>query len=259
MPTAKRKLPWCWTSGQPFAPNANETYWLHPAIPRSKAIQLITDHGGDDGAFLIRKSLKRHNTHVVSLVCDKTFSHFEIEKRGIYYFLEEGPYLPSLEHLVDHYTRFADGLPIQLKHPVPPLPPPRTMPKPSNPALPPRVPPGRNPPSTVYPSNLKPIDTRKRYENNETLRRVRHSRDNIPLESVHLKEAIGEGEFGSVYKSVYMNENGHIRDVAVKVINAVEESSKQDFIREANVMMNLDHQCIVQFIGKPVTLTPTVL
>ena len=146
----------------------------------------------------------------------------------------------SLEHLVDHYMRFPDGLPIQIRNPLstkvnltpkapspsqaliakhknkkdPELPshnsssnssnssitlcsstekvsppPPRDMPKPNlitspppvedipSPELPPRVPPSRDPRcNTNYPTNLKPIVRIKKYENNETLRRVRHSR-----------------------------------------------------------------------------------
>ena len=145
----------------------------------------------------------------------------------------------SLEHLVDHYMRFPDGLPIQIRNPLsitaqlPPKnpspsqaliakqktkkdgtsptptsssssssslvtsnstekqspPPPRDMPKPKvsetgaiiddspSPELPPRVPPSRDPrANTNYPTNLKPIVRLKKYENNETLRRVRHSR-----------------------------------------------------------------------------------
>ena len=161
---------------------------------------------------------------------------------------DQGPYMVSLEHLVDHYMRFSDGLPIQIRSPVstklqlPPkvpspsqaliakqktrndgkLPssnsssssnssntlcssteklsphPPRDMPKPKvsninltpvevgttdndddspSPELPPRVPPSRDPRcNTNYPTNLKPIVRRKKYENNETLRRIRHSR-----------------------------------------------------------------------------------
>ena len=180
--------------------------------------------------------------------------------------LDQGPYMISLEHLVDHYMRFSDGLPIELKSPIstkaqlpPKIPSPsqaliskqrarsrsnekeiqssssssnasstsgsttvfnnsnslsptslptprRDMPKPKlvtsssngnmndnenliklaadnannivpSPELPPRVPPSRDPRcNTNYPTNLRPIDKRKKYENNETLRRIRHSR-----------------------------------------------------------------------------------
>ena len=42
-------------------------------------------------------------------------------------------------------------------------------------------------------------------------------RDAIPMESLQLGENIGEGEFGSVHKAVYMTEDGEERNVAVKV------------------------------------------
>ena len=44
-----------------------------------------------------------------------------------------------------------------------------------------------------------------------------HSRDAIPMESLELGENIGEGEFGSVHKAVYMTEDGEEQSVAVKV------------------------------------------
>ena len=61
---------------------------------------------------------------------------------------------------------------------------------------------------------------------------------------------IGEGEFGSVYKGLYMPDEGNVRPVAVKVLNDVDEEQTKDFVQEASCMMNLDHQCIVQLIGK---------
>ena len=74
---------WTWPP-----PTSNYEDWLHPAsISRTRAIQMLSDYGGDDGTFLIRKSSKKANCLVLSMCCDKTFFHFEIEKRGIYYFL----------------------------------------------------------------------------------------------------------------------------------------------------------------------------
>lgn len=37
-------------------------------------------------------------------------------------YIDEGPYMPSLEHLVQHYMHFSDGLPINLRYSVPPKP-----------------------------------------------------------------------------------------------------------------------------------------
>ena len=96
------------------------------------------------------------------------------------------------------------------------------------------------------PYNLKPVDKRDDYENNEILRKVRHSRDSIPFESIHIIHAIGEGEFGVVYKGLYMNESGSVKPVAIKRLNvSINQKQTKDFLREANVMMELDHHCIV--------------
>lgn len=37
-------------------------------------------------------------------------------------FIDDGPYLDSLEHLIDHYSVMSDGLPTCLQMPVPPPP-----------------------------------------------------------------------------------------------------------------------------------------
>ena len=104
---------------------------------------------------------------------------------------------------------------------------------------------------------MKPIDKKKVYENNESLRRVRHSRDAIPAESIHMIHLIGEGEFGCVYKGLYMPEKGRSVNVAIKVLSELSPALAKDFTREANVMMNLDHQSIVNLIG--ISSGPSVL
>ncbi|XP_030384595.1 tyrosine-protein kinase Shark isoform X2 [Scaptodrosophila lebanonensis] len=37
-------------------------------------------------------------------------------------YIDDGPYWPSLEHLVEHFMRFSYGLPVRLRYPVPPQP-----------------------------------------------------------------------------------------------------------------------------------------
>jgi len=256
-------------------PEKDITEWYHPNIDRKQALALLRISGARDGTFLIRNSSKKKKFYVLSMLWKKTGHHFEIEKKGIYFFIDEGPYLTSLEQLVQHYSRFADGLPCPLTISVPPeevssslsfsttswdpvktaqtfLPPPivpskaPTTPmtefaasrmfgdmatlrmedkvKEQQPEVPPRVP-TRSHPCPNPPTNLRPIDqVRAVYTNNETLRRVRHSKDNIPLQSIKLTNIIGEGEFGSVYKGSYMTEQGVTRDVAIKALsdNAVD-------------------------------------
>lgn len=59
---------------------------------------------------------------------DNDFRNYVIQRSKDYYFIDEGPYMSSLEHLVQHYMTFSDGLPTKLRYPVapkpkPPLPP----------------------------------------------------------------------------------------------------------------------------------------
>ena len=80
-------------------------------------------------------------------------------------------------------------------------------------------------------------------------------------------QVIGEGEFGSVYKGSYMTDGGQVKDVAIKALSSdtIEPGQSDEFLREAKVrivknictdgkniwqvMMDLDHQCVVQLLG----------
>ncbi len=46
-----------------------------------------------------------------------------------------------------------------------------------------------------------------------------------------------------------MAAEGDVREVAVKVCNNKNEDCNESFVREAQIMMGLNHPCIVQFIG----------
>ncbi len=221
-------------------------WWGSATVSREEAIHAVTAGGRGDGTFLVRGSRKGRNVFVLTLLHENKTLHFEIIRQGIYYFMERGPYLPSLAHLVRHYSRYADGLPCRLRHPVSCLS--ATHPRPD---APPRVP--RRDPLASPPSNLAHVDGRRRYENNASLRRVRHSRDAIPLESISLGAMIGEGEFGSVWEGEYLDADGNRQKVAVKRLgNTLEGQQREEFTKEAALMMVLDHQCVVRLIGNRV-------
>ena len=57
---------------------------------------------------------KGPNVFVLSQIFESRTYHFEILRQGVYYFMEEGPYMKSMAHLVRHYCAFADGLPSRL-------------------------------------------------------------------------------------------------------------------------------------------------
>ncbi|XP_055693525.1 tyrosine-protein kinase Shark isoform X2 [Lutzomyia longipalpis] len=87
-----------------------------------------------DGVYLLRYTAKNKGSQVLTLLFDNQPMHFMIQKTTHFLYIDEGPYMTSLEHLVQHYTKFDDGLPVNLRHPVrpkpkPPLPLTSTMPK----------------------------------------------------------------------------------------------------------------------------------
>lgn len=64
-----------------------------------------------------------------------------------FHYIDEGPYMYSLNHLVQHYMRFSDGLPTKLRHSVPPR---------DKPPLPPLHPQGATPPKASKISIFSP-------------------------------------------------------------------------------------------------------
>ena len=68
-------------------------------------------------------------------------------------------------------------------------------------------------------------------------------------EAIEVVPVIGEGEFGSVFEGRYKSSRGETSNIAIKVIHDVTPPQMEDFMREAAVLMRLDHQCVVQMIG----------
>ena len=52
-----------------------------------------------------------------------------------------------------------------------------------------------------------------------------------------------------MFEGRYKSSRGETSNIAIKVINDVTPSQMEDFLREAAVLMKLDHQCVVQMIG----------
>lgn len=55
-------------------------------------------------------------------MCDFYNFNSLITSQGKYLYIDDGPYMQSLEHLISHYMEFADGLPVTLRYPVEPKP-----------------------------------------------------------------------------------------------------------------------------------------
>lgn len=94
------------------------------------------------GVFLVRISEKRGD-YVLTMLFENQPKNFMIQKyvsvvsgpilqtcfkiqnynsQHKFFYIDDGPYMERLEHLVQYYMNFSDGLPINLRHPVPPKP-----------------------------------------------------------------------------------------------------------------------------------------
>ena len=94
--------------------------WLHDqtGFDRLAAKQLIesTKSGPRNGMFVVRRSSKNPKNYALTLYNENEFFNYEIIRLNeSAYYIDDGPYFDSLEHLVDHYCRIPDGLPITLK------------------------------------------------------------------------------------------------------------------------------------------------
>ncbi|CAF4891006.1 unnamed protein product [Rotaria sp. Silwood1] len=90
--------------------------WLHDQLnfDRIMAKQFMESihNGPTNGMFLIRHSSTNSNNYALTLYYDNEFFNFEIvHLNETTYYIDDGPFFDSLEHLVDHYCRIPDGLP----------------------------------------------------------------------------------------------------------------------------------------------------
>ncbi|XP_055623942.1 tyrosine-protein kinase Shark isoform X2 [Toxorhynchites rutilus septentrionalis] len=133
------------SSYEPPPPNTHKGHWYHGTLDRQVAVESLREHvkklslvstgkenkenenGETDqqqdasGVYLVRYSAK-HGVDVLTLLFNGEAKHFIIQRKQNYLYIDDGPYMISLEHLIEHYSRFSDGLQINLKYSVPPKP-----------------------------------------------------------------------------------------------------------------------------------------
>ncbi|XP_069104471.1 tyrosine-protein kinase HTK16-like [Argopecten irradians] len=251
--------------------------WLHPDLDRQQACQLLDSYHKTDGLFLVRKSRRNVNFHVITFCFKKNYYNFEVKvkdyKNKLVYYIDNGPLFPSLERLIDHYMRQADGLTTrltasirpgheelvyshanerttaQVSVPKPNLPPRDEPEVPEeayaeaimSPEEPPQLPPSRN-----LPSKMMLSETRQ--QSCEEFKKI------IDFKDIQLGQDLGEGEYGAVKKGKY-TESGKVFkkkfDVAVKTFHQTEPGAgvNEGILREAILMQDLDHPSIVKLFG----------
>lgn len=203
--------------------------WFHHNVSREEACKLLENDDYEDGTYLVRSSTKKPDVFVLSMVKCQHVYHFEIKQRRNWWFIDDGPYLESLEHVVAHYSLLADGLPAKLTHSV------------TSNAIPLEI---LNPLSSETPKI-------RRLSKPESKQEKGHRFSNTAVEYIHrdslqLKEVIGNGEFGSIFKGLW---NDQV-EVAVKILrNEHIKAARDSFLQETSVMLDLNHPSIVRLVG----------
>jgi tyrosine-protein kinase len=99
------------------------TDWFHDQLyfGRFAAKKLIESVKTDtsNGVFVVRYSSQNLKNYALTLYHEKEFFNFEIIRLNeTSFYIDDGPYFDSLEHLIDHYCRIRDGLPTVLMYSV---------------------------------------------------------------------------------------------------------------------------------------------
>lgn len=115
---------------QPDTPKTCKSQWYHGTLNREEAVEILeeycTSHNLEgkmsDGVYLVRYSERNKGAYVLTMLSENTPYNFIIRKEYTWLFIDDGPYLESLERLIEHYSTVPDGLPTRLTIAVPPKP-----------------------------------------------------------------------------------------------------------------------------------------
>ncbi|XP_043909675.1 tyrosine-protein kinase ZAP-70 isoform X3 [Protopterus annectens] len=233
--------------------------WYHGAISREEAERRLYSGSQPDGKFLIRER-NESGTYALSMIYGKTAYHYKIDmdKSGKYS-IPEGSKFDTLWQLVEYLKIKSDGVMYILREACPSpgvsygtaavVPPPRPMsvmstgdsgytPEPIKIGM------------QSEGKRLLPMDTQvyeSPYSDPEELKakKLFLNRDHLIIDEVEL----GSGNFGCVKKGVFKMKKKQI-DVAIKMLKSENEKSvKDEMMKEAKIMHQLDNPYIVRMIG----------
>uniref|UniRef100_A0A8C3KJX9 Tyrosine-protein kinase n=1 Tax=Calidris pygmaea TaxID=425635 RepID=A0A8C3KJX9_9CHAR len=239
--------------------------WYHGNITRDEAERRLYSGAQPDGKFLLRER-KENGAYALSLVYGKTVYHYRIDQdKSGKYSIPEGTKFDTLWQLVEYLKLKPDGLIFYLRETcsnpnmpgelMSPSPIPGLGLSPSGGSL------SSTNPSFLYPvqplllwqtgqSRLLPMDTsvyESPYSDPEELKdkKLFLKRDHLMIDEMEL----GAGNFGCVKKGVYKMRKKQI-DVAIKVLKSNNEKTvKDEMMKEAQIMHQLDNPYIVRMIG----------
>ncbi|KAG1970986.1 tyrosine-protein kinase SYK isoform X2 [Pimephales promelas] len=225
--------------------------WFHGKIDREDSELRLRRSSHVNGKFLIRQRENdgRNVSYALCLLHNNQVMHYRIDKdRAGKLSIPDGKKFDTLWQLVEHYSYKPDGLLRVLTE---------SCPRPSHHSLGQVENPynirangrGELPNPNIFGKEAMPMDTQvyeSPYADPEELRSTTVNRSDLTLEDGEL----GSGNFGTVLRGVYQMKKTQ-KVVAVKILKNDDDNAavKDEMLREANVMQQLDNPYIVRMIG----------
>uniref|UniRef100_A0A8C4I561 Tyrosine-protein kinase n=1 Tax=Dicentrarchus labrax TaxID=13489 RepID=A0A8C4I561_DICLA len=223
--------------------------WFHGTITREDSETRLQNGARTNGKFLIRQR-DMNGSYALCLLHEGQVMHYRIDRdRTCKLSIPDGKKFDTLWQLVEHYSYKPDGL---LRVLTDPCPRPDGVIGKSPHVQQPNIAENLNPYETRVPNNLveaMPMDTEvyeSPYADPDELRSSTVDRKQLFLEDGEL----GSGNFGTVMKGIYKMRKTE-KPVAVKILKNDDNnpSVREEMLREANVMQQLDNPYIVRMIG----------
>uniref|UniRef100_A0A674P4Z0 Tyrosine-protein kinase n=1 Tax=Takifugu rubripes TaxID=31033 RepID=A0A674P4Z0_TAKRU len=195
--------------------------WFHGAITREDSEPRLQNGVRPNGKFLVRQ--RDQSSYALCIIHEGQVMHYRIDQDQIGKLsIPDGKKFDTLWQLVEHYSYKPDGLLHILTEPCP---------------------------RHAGENDAMPMDTEvyeSPYADPDELRSSTVDRSQLFLEDGEL----GSGNFGTVMKGIYKMRKTE-KSVAVKILKNDDNNAsvREEMLREANVMQQLDNPYIVRMIG----------
>lgn len=225
--------------------------WFHGKIDREDSELRLLNTSRVNGKFLIRQreNSGRNESYALCLLHNNQVMHYRIDKdRAGKLSIPDGKKFDTLWQLVEHYSYKPDGLLRVLTESCPR----KSHHSEGSAENPYKITSnGKDDYSKQgnFLDSAMPMDTQvyeSPYADPDELRSTKVNRSDLTLEDGEL----GSGNFGTVLRGVYQMKKTQ-KVVAVKILKNDDDNAavKDEMLREANVMQQLDNPYIVRMIG----------